>query len=254
MTADSGQPRLKPQVYTDERPAEYFQAHHAWARTHGPDWVQDLLRLIMLPVCMLLYRTRADHPEMVPGAGAAIIAPNHFSAMDHFFCGIYIRRRVRFMAKSQLFKGALGWALQHAGAFPVRRGQRDEEAMVTALEILSKGGVVVIYPEGGRSRTRQIGDRARPGVGRLALESGAPVIPVAIEGSVGVRDWQRLRFPRVVVRYGVPILVEPEPDSSRERQQEVADEVLEAVRELYDGLNAELARPRMRDSQAKSPV
>lgn len=248
MSTDGGKARLKPQVYRDERPAEYFEPHHRWARTHRPDWVQDLLRLIMLPVCMLLYRTRAEHPEMVPGSGAAIIAPNHFSAMDHFFCGIYVRRRVRFMAKSQLFKGALGWTLTHAGAFPVRRGQRDEESIATALSILRAGGVIVIYPEGGRSRTREIGETARPGVGRLALESGAPVIPVAIDGSVGVHDWKKLRFPRVFVRYGSPLRFPVAEDASREQQQEVADEVLGAVRELYAGLSAELVRPRPHDA------
>jgi 1-acyl-sn-glycerol-3-phosphate acyltransferase len=246
MAMDSGeQRRLKPQVYIDGRPAAHFERYHRWARSHRPDWVQDVLRLVMLPLCALLYRTRADHPEMLPGAGPAIIAPNHFSAMDHFFCGIYVRRRIRFMAKSQLFKGALGWALQHAGAFPVRRGQRDEEAIVTALAILRSGGVVVIYPEGGRSRTREIGQRARAGVGRLALESGAPVIPVAIEGSVGVADWKRLRFPRVVVRYGTPMRFEQVQQSSHEQQQQVADEVLDEVRELYVGLSSELAGSRL---------
>jgi 1-acyl-sn-glycerol-3-phosphate acyltransferase len=252
MSTDGGKLRLKPQVYLDERPAEYFESHHRWARTHRPDWVQDLLRLIMLPACMVLYRTRADHPEMVPGSRAAIIAPNHFSAMDHFFCGIYVRRRVRFMAKSQLFKGALGWTLTHAGAFPVRRGQRDEESMITALSILRAGGVIVIYPEGGRSRTREIGGSARRGVGRLALESGAPVIPVAIDGSVGVHDWKKLRFPRVVVRYGMPLHFPLVPDSSHEEQQEVADEVLGAVRELYAGLSAELVRSRPPDPVASA--
>lgn len=244
MPTAGDRPRLKPQVYRDERPASYFDRHHRWARTHGPDWTQDLLRLIVLPLCMVVYRARPQHAEFVPGRGPAIIAPNHFSAMDHFFCGIYVRRRIRFMAKSQLFKGALGWALMHLGAFPVRRGQRDEESIATALEILAAGGVIVIYPEGGRSRTREIGERARPGVGRLALESGAPVIPVAIEGSVGVYGWKRLRFPRVIVRYGAPMRFEEIEGSAREQQQEVADEVLDAVRELYADLSDELLRSR----------
>src|ERR1700684_844950 len=86
------------------------------------------------------------------------------------------------MAKSQLFHGPLGWILRHGGAFPVRRGRGDEKSIETALGILAAGGVIVIYPEGGRSRSSHIGERARSGVGRLALESGAPVIPVAIHG------------------------------------------------------------------------
>lgn len=198
----------------------------------------------MLPLCMVLYRATSQHAKHVPGRGPAILAPNHFSAMDHFFCGIYLRRRVRFMAKSQLFKGPLGWVLQHVGAFPVMRGRRDEEAIETALQILRAGGVVVIYPEGGRSRTSEVGRLARPGVGRLALESGAPVIPVAIHGSLWVRTWTRLRFPRVRISYGSPLCYEQRQDSSRAQQQAVADEVLSAVRELYGRLSAEAERGR----------
>lgn len=198
----------------------------------------------MLPLCMVLYRARSTDAELVPGAGPAILAPNHFSAMDHFFCGIYLRRRVRFMAKSQLFKGPLGWVLQHGGAFPVRRGQRDEEAIETALQILRSGGVVVIYPEGGRSRTAAVGRHARPGVGRLALESGAPVIPVAIHGSLWVRTWTRLRFPSVQIRYGSPLRFRQRQHSTRDEQQAVADEVLGTVRDLYGQLSAEAAKGR----------
>src|SRR5580700_10722028 len=82
---------LRPQIYLDPRPAERFDRYHEWARTHAPDWVQDLLRLVMLPASMVLYRVSCRDCARVPGAGAAIIAPNHFSAMDHFFCGIYLR-------------------------------------------------------------------------------------------------------------------------------------------------------------------
>lgn len=234
--------RLRPQVYVDKRPAERFEGHHRWARSHRPDWVQDLLRVVMLPLCMLLYRASAEQAANVPTAGPAILAPNHFSAMDHFFCGIYLRRRVRFMAKSQLFKGPLAWVLQHAGAFPVRRGRRDEEAIATAVQILRNGGVVVIYPEGGRSRTRHVGEHARPGVGRLALETGAPVVPVAIHGSLWVRGWTRLRFPRVRVRYGTPLSYQQQTESGREAHQAVADEVLAAVRDLYGELSGEAAQ------------
>ncbi len=234
---------LKPQVYVDPRPAERFERYHEWARTHRPDWVQDLLRLIMLPLSMLLYRVRCRDCARVPGSGAAIIAPNHFSAMDHFFCGIYLRRRVRFMAKSQLFTGPLAAVIEHAGAFPVRRGRRDEQSMQTALRILRGGGVIVIYPEGGRSRGSQIGEQARPGVGRLALESGAPVVPVAICGSQRVRGWKRLRFPSVHVAYGAPVCFERIGGCTREQQQEVADEVLERVRALYGTLSAPASPP-----------
>jgi 1-acyl-sn-glycerol-3-phosphate acyltransferase len=228
---------LKPQVYLDDRPAERFEHVHARARRRGPDWVYDLARLIISPFCMLAFRTRAAETCNVPRAGAVILAPNHFSAMDHFFCGLFLRRRVQFMAKSQLFRGALAWILRHGGAFPVRRGKHDEQAIVTALEILRRGGVIVIYPEGGRSRTERIGQRARRGVGRLALESGAPVVPVAIHGSLRARNWRRLEFPQVTVSYGEPLAYRKVAASSAEQQHAAAQEVLARVRELYDELN-----------------
>lgn len=228
---------LKPQVYLDERPAEHFDRYHAWARAHGPDWVLDAARLLLAPYCMVAFRARAIDTANVPGSGPAILAPNHFSAMDHFFCAMYLRRRVDFMAKSQLFDGVLAWILRHGGAFPVRRGKHDEEAIATALVILGRGGVIVIYPEGGRSRTSQIGERARRGVGRLALESGAPVIPVAIHGSLRARNWKRLEFPKVTVRYGEPMRYERVDAPSSEQQQAVAQEVLGRVRGLYGELS-----------------
>ncbi len=247
---------LKPQVYVDERPEEYFERFYDWARSHPPGWIYDLARLLLTPLCMVLYRTRCVDVANVPPSGPAILAPNHFSAMDHFFCGLYLRRRVRFMAKSQLFRGVLQWILYRGGAFPVQRGRRDERAIDTALEILAQGGVVVIYPEGGRSRSGRIGERgARPGVGRLALESGAPVVPVAIHGSLGARNWRRLRFPRVTVRYGEPLRRERRAPSTRAGQQMVADEVLDAVKGLYGQLEREAAwRQRGGHEHAGTPV
>lgn len=250
------QTEMRPQVYLDERRAEYFKRFHRWARTHRADWVQDLIRVIVVPFCMLFYRARSLDAELVPASGPVIIAPNHFSTLDHFFVAMYLRRRVRFMAKSQLFRGPLAPVLEHAGAFPVRRGHRDEEAMRTALRILARGGVVVIYPEGGRSRTLQIGERARPGVGRLALESGAPVVPVAIHGSQRARNWRRLDFPRVTVCYGRPLryrLPAFAGEGSREQQQAVADEILVAVRRLWEKVDRGSRTATKRPSSRRRP-
>lgn len=233
---------LKPQVYVDERAPELFDPAHRWARSHRPDYIYDLTRLLFMPYCMLAFRLRCVDSERVPREGPAILAPNHFSAMDHFFCGIFLRRRVRFMAKSQLFKGPLGWFLRHVGAFPVMRGRGDEQAIATAVEILRRGGVVVIYPEGGRSRSGQVGSQAHRGVGRLALESGAPVIPVAIHGSLNARNWKRLQFPRVVVAYAPPLRYPATQTSTRELQKAAADEVLGSVRTLYAQLEEQEAR------------
>jgi 1-acyl-sn-glycerol-3-phosphate acyltransferase len=226
---------LKPQVYQDQRPASYFTRFHVWARNHEPDWVYTFVKVVSYPYCRFVFRLRAHGADNVPSSGPAILAPNHFSAMDHWFVGILLSRRVRFMAKSQLFKGpVLQFILAHAGAFPVRRGYRDDEAITTALSLLDGGSLLVMYPEGGRSRAGVIGSSARRGVGRLALETGVPVIPVAIRGSERARNWRRLQFPAVSVRYGSPMQYAPEPGASHERQQQVSDDVLAAVRRLYD--------------------
>jgi 1-acyl-sn-glycerol-3-phosphate acyltransferase len=225
---------MKAQVYLDDRPASYFERFHVYARTRESPWLYTFVRVVSYPYCRLAFKLRVEQLDLVPPDGPAILAANHFSGMDHWFVGILLHRRVRWMAKSQLFRGVLlEWFLPHIGAFPVRRGQRDEESITTALTILGRGGVLVIYPEGGRSRSGQIGTSARPGIGRLALQSGAPVVPVAIVGSERARNWRRLEFPAVTVRYGAPMRFGLEPDPTRERQQQVADEVLGAIHALH---------------------
>jgi 1-acyl-sn-glycerol-3-phosphate acyltransferase len=140
------------------------------------------------------------------------------------------------MGKSQLFKGVPGWIFSHGGVFPVRRGHQDEETFTTSFRILDRGGVVVMYCEGGRSRTGKVADEARPGIGRLALHSGVPVVPVAILGSHQVRNWKRLQFPKIIVRYGEPFRWEAIAEPSREQQQQAADLILGRIRALHEEL------------------
>jgi len=226
---------MKPQVYKDERPAEYFDRFHARAR-RGVGWTYPLVRALVTLPALLLYRTRAIGVKNVPKSGALILAPNHFSQMDHFFTGLYLRRQIRFMAKSQMFgTPVLTYVYSHGGVFPVRRGHHDEEAFKTAFTILERGEMLLMYAEGGRSRTGELGE-VKPGIGRIALESGAPVVPVAIHGSAKVRRWKRLRFPKVTVQFGDPLHFPTEEEPSRERQLEVAEQIFAPVREMYAGL------------------
>jgi 1-acyl-sn-glycerol-3-phosphate acyltransferase len=236
--AGSKDATLKPQVYKDPRPAEYFTRFHERVRSGPADWVYDLVRVVLTPVLVLFYRTRCIDSHHVPVQGPAIVAPNHFSFWDHFFVAVYTRRRVHFMGKSQLFKRPLQFIFTHGGVFPVRRGQRDEETFETAHAVLRRGGVVVMYAEGGRSRSGELGE-VRPGLGRLALESGAPVVPTAIAGSSKVRNWRRLQFPKVTVRYGRPLRFERVRHPSREQSQAASEQVFARTRELYDELNRE---------------
>jgi 1-acyl-sn-glycerol-3-phosphate acyltransferase len=223
---------VKAQVYVDERPAEEFERYHRRVRERGPDWVYPAARMVLTPPTWLLYRARAIGTENVPEHGPAILAPNHFSNFDHFFLGLFLRRQVQFMAKSQLFRFPLDFILSHGGTFPVRRGQKDDEAFVTAHTILEKGGIVGMYGEGGRSRSKRLG-KPKPGLGRLALESGVPVIPVAIHGSEHVRD---LRFPKITIQYGEPISFEHVRTPSREQCAEASQRVFDRIRDLYETL------------------
>src|SRR6266480_3377682 len=216
---------MREQVYADPRPKEYFDRFHTRARTREPDWIYEFVRVL---VSLYAYT--------LPGSGAVILAPNHFSFMDHFLVGCYLRRKMRFMAKSQLFKPPMQFVYTHGGVFPVRRGARDEETFTTAETILGKGGCVTMYCEGGRSRTGKVSEQAKPGIGRLALETGAPVVPIAIHGSSRIRNWKRLQFPKVTIQYGEPIRWEQIRDSTREQQQDVADQILTEIRRLYAGL------------------
>jgi 1-acyl-sn-glycerol-3-phosphate acyltransferase len=228
-------PEMKPQVYKDPRPAEYFTQFHTAARK-GAGWTYTLARVILTLPTILIYRVRAIGVENVPREGPLVLAPNHFSQMDHFFAGVYLRRKIRFMAKSQLFgPPVLTYIYKHGGVFPVRRGHHDEEAFKTAYEILDQGEMLLVYAEGGRSRSGKMGT-PKPGIGRIALESGAPIVPVAIHGSARVRGWKRMRFPKVTVQFGKPIVFPVESSPDRERQLEAASEVFAEVREIYEGL------------------
>ncbi len=195
-----------------------------------------LTRLLTSLYAYTFFRARPISTEKVPGTGAVILAPNHFSFMDHFLMGCYIRRKVRFMAKSQLFNAPMQFVYTHGGVFPVRRGARDEEMFVTAKAILARGGAITMYCEGGRSRDGKLAEHAKAGIGRIALETGAPIVPIAIHGSSKIRNWKRLQFPKVTIQYGDAMRWEPIEGATREQQQAVAEEVLDEIKVLYNGL------------------
>lgn len=236
-TGQTGDVGIREQVYRDDRPAEYFEKFHERSRTRKPDLVYELVRVVTSSIAWGLYRARSISPDKVPD-GPVILAPNHFSNLDHFFSGLALRRHVRFMAKSQIFKPPMSFIFTHGGVFPVMRGKADEEVFITAKRILGDGGCVLMYCEGGRSRSGAVGSEAKRGIGRLALETGVPVVPVAIHGSSKVRNWKRLQLPKVTIQYGDPVCWPVVDEPSRELQQAVADDVLMRIRSIYEGLDA----------------
>src|SRR3954454_1711591 len=229
---------MKAQVYKEPPAKEHFARFHDQApRDRTPDWMYEVVRVLLTPIAYGFFRMRPISGENVPPSGSVILAPNPFSFFDHFFLAAALRRKVRFMAKSQLFKPPMQFVYRHGGVFPVRRGHRDEEAFLTAEHILRHGGLVTLYPEAGRSRTGKLAEHAKPGVGRLALDSGAPVVPVAIHGTLKARNWKRLRFPKVTILFGEPVTFPAEAGAPRERHQEVADEIFARVKDLYAELD-----------------
>jgi 1-acyl-sn-glycerol-3-phosphate acyltransferase len=244
---------MKAQVYKDPRPAEHFDRFHERTRTRRPDWAYDLVRVLLTPYLLLFYRARCIDSHNIPADGPVIIAPNHFSFLDHFFVAVYLRRKVHFMAKSQLFQRPLQFIFTHGGVFPVRRGHHDQEAFETAHAVLARGDVVVMYAEAGRSRSGELG-KPRHGLGRLALESGAPVVPTAIAGTERARNWKRLQFPKVTVQFREPLRFEQVPEPTKEQAQAASEVVFERVRELHGRLRSEGRRSAVRAARRRRRV
>src|ERR687893_1934978 len=223
---------MKAQVYKDPRPAEHFTRFHERTRSRRPDWVYEAVRLVLTPYLLLIHRARCIDSHNIPADGPVIIAPNHFSFLDHFFVAVYLRRKVHFMAKSQMFKPPLQFIYTHGGVFPVRRGHSDEEAFKTAHAVLARGDIVVMYAEAGRSRTGELG-KPRHGPRRLAPESGVPVVPTAIAGTERVRNWKRLQFPKVTVQFTEPLRFERVEEPTREQAQAASGIVFDRVKEIH---------------------
>ncbi|HEY0346488.1 MAG TPA: 1-acylglycerol-3-phosphate O-acyltransferase, partial [Solirubrobacteraceae bacterium] len=192
----------------------------ARARERGVNrLVYWLARGVLQPFFTVYFRMQRIGREHIPTSGALIIASNHRSFMDPFVIGMMLRRPTYFVAKTELFRNpVIAWLLSSLGAFPVERGHGDRDAMITARAILERGDVVVIFPEGTRTRPGALGAPKR-GVGRLALETGAPVVPVALIGTEAIRRGWRIRPHKVRIRAGRPLrfpqVDEPSPHLAR---------------------------------------
>jgi glycerol-3-phosphate dehydrogenase (NAD(P)+) len=185
--------------------AERLHRYHVYARKHSVNWPLYLLaRVFMTPFFLVYFRYARTGREHARLKGGLIVASNHRSFLDPFAIGGCLpwRRPMNYVAKVELFERRWqGWILSRLGAFPIRRGESDQESMETARLIVERGGAVCIFPEGTRTRRGTLRSPRR-GVGRLALQTGAPVIPTAVLGTEVVRRGWRIRPRKVKVRLG----------------------------------------------------
>jgi 1-acyl-sn-glycerol-3-phosphate acyltransferase len=196
-----------------------------------PAPLYNLIGILSAPVLYGLYRLRARGKENLP-PGGFVLACNHVSSLDPWVVGmpLWPRRFLRFMAKSELYWPPLKYVLNGAGAFPVRRGQRDVQAIETAVQLARDGHVVAMFPEGTR-RTKGLVKRfeARPrsGAARIALEAGVPLVPAAVNGTDKL-----LRLGKLTVAYGKPV------DIDDLREGDVAEAAHEATERLMERIAA----------------
>jgi len=190
---------------------------HRRARDHRANpLVYGIVRVTFQAFFHIYFRMRRIGREYIPKHGPVIIASNHRSFLDPFVIATMARRPMYYVAKKEIFEynPILAWLLAALGAFPVDRGAGDGEFITTAKAILARGDIVLIFPEGTRTRPGALGKPKR-GVGRLALETGAPVVPVAVIGTEAVRKGWRIRPHKVTIRAGralrFPEVSEPSP-------------------------------------------
>ena len=173
-----------------------------------PSLFYSFVAVLSWPILKGLYRLRAEGEENVPAEGGFVLAANHFSNLDPWPLGmpLWPQRFLRFMAKSELYWWPLSMIITAGGGFPVRRGERDIEAMNKAIQLVQEGNVVAMFPHGTRQRkglVKRYQPRAHTGAARIALEAGVPLVPAAIGGTDRLSRLGPLR-----VRYGKPIPVD----------------------------------------------
>ena len=203
-----------------------------------PPLAYQVVAVLSWPVLYGLFRLRARGRENLPATGGYILACNHVSSLDPWLLGLPLwpRRWLRFMAKSELYWWPLSLVLNGAGAFKVRRGLGDREAIETAVQLARQGHVVAMFPEGTRRRkglVKKHEPRPRSGAARIALEAGVPLLPAAVAGTDRLLKLGPLR-----IAYGAPIEMDDlrSSDDLRASSQEATDRLIVRIAELEASL------------------
>lgn len=198
-----------------------------------------ILKIVLTPILYVVYRIRVEGKEHLPQSGAVILAANHRSFLDSIFIPLLVRRKVTFVAKAEYFDDPkTAWFFRAVGQIPIRRegGNASEGALAAATDVLAAGGVFGIYPEGTRTRDGYL-HKGKTGVARLALATGAPIVPVGLIGSDECQPTDaklpRL-FKQVTIRFGPPIRPEHYADRADDRLvlRQITDELMFEIGEL----------------------
>ena len=197
------------------------------------------MKIVLTPILRVVYRVKVEGKEHVPTRGPVILAANHRSFLDSIFIPLTVRRRVTFVAKAEYFDDPkTAWFFRGVGQIPIRRegGSASDRALDAAMDVLRAGKVFGIYPEGTRTRDGLL-HRGHTGVARLALRSGAPIVPIGLIGTDEVQPVDRKMprlFRRVTVRFGEPLDPARYSDAEVEHLalRELTDEVMYEIGQL----------------------
>ncbi len=198
-----------------------------------------IVKVILTPILRVVYRIRVEGREHLPARGPVILASNHRSFLDSIFIPLIVRRRVTFVAKAEYFDDPkTAWFFRAVGQIPIRRegGSASEGALAAATDVLESGGVFGFYPEGTRTRDGLL-HKGKTGVARLALATGAPIVPV---GLIGTDECQPTNaklprlFRKVTIRFGPPLSMGHYQDRSDDRLvlRQITDELMFEIGEL----------------------
>jgi 1-acyl-sn-glycerol-3-phosphate acyltransferase len=180
----------------------------------------------------------------IPPAGPLIVASNHISFWDPPMVGSAITRETHFLAKASLFEiPALGWLIKSYNALPIHRGRFDRAGVESALEVLRRGGVLLLFPEGGRRRAGRV-EETKLGVGLLSFRSGAPILPARIVGSDRVRaSFVRKRRVEIFLGRLLPAVTALPGERPRDAYRRASREVLHAINGLGPGAGSDALNP-----------
>ncbi len=218
-------------------------------QTFVPPFYWSLTRLLR-GVLWVVVRWEVTGRENIPAEGPLIVVSNHLNNADPPIIGAGIaRRRIRWMAKIELFKNPFGLIIRAWGAFPVRRFDADLAAMLNAERILKRGGVIGMFPEGTRSRTGYMGP-PHPGTAVIALRSGATLLPCAITGTERLKNpLVLLRRPRFTFTIGEPITLTPVRRPTEQQVSELTGRIYDSIKALLP----ESYRPPYTGSEGTAP-